>query len=324
MGKRAISKILNDNKDEIIKMRFDGYQMKEIGEKFGVKTQTISSFLVRNGVRIRGILNEETIKKMVDMYQNGTPLHVIGKQLHFSEGTVAKTLREHGIKIKNMSEAQRKYDINEHYFDEIDTPNKAYLLGLLYADGCRCKTSNAIMINLQERDKSILEKFREELNTNKPLRFIDYSHDPNRQNQYLLCITNKQIAESLYKYGIVPNKEFQIEFPDFLDKSLIPHFIRGYIDGDGWISHNPKEKRINITGTSMLLEGIKKYIEAELGVHCSIWIPHRIKNKQNVTRTLGIAGGIQVKTVLDHIYKDAELYLERKYQYYQDMYCKCA
>ena len=43
-------------------------------------------------------------------------------------------LTKNGI-AKTVSEARRKYKINEHYFDTIDTPNKAYVLGFLYADG---------------------------------------------------------------------------------------------------------------------------------------------------------------------------------------------
>ncbi len=321
MSNNAVAKILNDNKDEIIKMRLEGFQMKEIGEKFGLKTQTISSFLVRNGIRRRGLMCEENIQKMIDMYEAGTPLHKIGEELHFAAETVREKLIECGIHIKTLSECTRKYSINEYYFDEIDNQDKAYLLGLLYADGCRAKNSNAIMIRLQERDSGILEKFRSKLEAEQPLRFIDYSEDNTRQNQYLLQINNKHIAESLYKYGVIPNKEFKVEYPSFLNKELIPHFIRGYVDGDGFISHNPKEKRMSMTGTSMLLEGIKDYIETELGVHCTIYVPHRKKNKQNVTRTLSIAGRNQVKKVLDHIYKDAELYIERKHQYYQEMYC---
>lgn len=317
----AVTKKLNDNKDEIIEMRLKGFQCKDIGEKFGINPNSIRSFLQRNEIRKRGLMCEENIQKMIDMYESGIPLHKIGEELHFSAETVREKLIERGIHIKTQSECNRKYSINEHYFDEIDTANKAYLLGLLYADGCRAKDSNGILIALQERDCGILEKFKKELETEQPLYFRDYTEDQSRQNQYVLCIHNKRIAESLYKYGVIPNKEFQVEYPDFLEKELVSHFIRGYVDGDGSISHNPKEKRMSMTGTSMLLEGIKNYIETELGVHCTIYIPHRKKNKQNVTRTLSIAGGLQVKKVLDHIYKDAELYIERKHQYYQNMYC---
>jgi hypothetical protein len=63
---------------------------------------------------------------------------------------------------------------NENYFDIIDTPQKAYFLGLMYADGGIWHTDKIgkygnvlhqyqMSINLQERDKSILELFRKEL-----------------------------------------------------------------------------------------------------------------------------------------------------------------
>lgn len=66
------------------------------------------------------------------------------------------------------------YTYNENYFDIINTPGKAYFLGLMFADGCICHTDKIgkfknvlhtyrMSISLQERDKVILELFRKEL-----------------------------------------------------------------------------------------------------------------------------------------------------------------
>ena len=318
MSKLSVQKIFEEHGDKIIEFRKNGMQMKEIGEKFGLKTQTVSSFLRRNNVRIRGVRNTETENKIIQLYARGVSMHKIGAELHFTENTVREILVDNNIHIKNSSEASRIYNINEDYFNKIDTPNKAYILGLLYADGNRSGLSNTISIRLQERDKSILEKIRAELETEVPLRFVDYSDDPNRQNQFLLAITNQQIANDLYKYGIVPNKEFKLTFPDWLEENLLSHFVRGYLDGDGFISANPKEKRANITGTENLLMGIKNILENKLDIHFSIYSPH---NKDTNTRTLSIAGGKQVKKFLDYLYKDADLYIERKYERYFNMYC---
>lgn len=128
------------------------------------------------------------------------------------------------------------------------------------------------------------------MNAEVPLRFIDYSNDPKRQNQFLLAISNEQIAKDLYKYGIVPRKEFKLTFPNWLDNDLLSHFIRGYLDGDGFISNNPKEKRANITGTENLLLGIKNILEDQLNIHFSIYSPH---NKDTNTRTLS-----EIRTVM--------------------------
>lgn len=38
-----------------------------------------------------------------------------------------------------------KYTINENYFKEIDSPEKAYILGFLYADGCTSNNTISIV-----------------------------------------------------------------------------------------------------------------------------------------------------------------------------------
>ena len=67
MSKKCVEEILNKNKDEIINLRLNGMQMKDIGRMFNLKTQTISSFLRRNGIRIRGVQNKETVDKIIKM-----------------------------------------------------------------------------------------------------------------------------------------------------------------------------------------------------------------------------------------------------------------
>jgi len=318
MSKLSIQKIFDEHGNEIIELRKNGTQIKTIAEKFGLKVQTVSSYLRRNNIRIRGVRNGVNEKKIIDLYLNGRSMKSIAKEFHFAEATIRDILTTNNIHIKNQSEARQIYHINENYFNVIDTPNKSYILGLLYADGNRSSISNTISIRLQERDKSILEAIRVELEAEVPLRFIDYSNDPNRQNQYLLAISNQQIANDLYKYGIVPAKEFKLTFPNWLDDKLLPHFIRGYLDGDGFISSNPKEKRVNITGTEDLLTGIKHVLEEKLNIHFSLYSPHK---KNTNTRTLSIAGGKQVKKFLDYIYKDVDLCIDRKFETYLNMYC---
>lgn len=44
-------------------------------------------------------------------------------------------------------------------------------------------------------------------------------------------------------------------------------------------------------------------------------------NNESPMRTLGIAGKNQVKTFLDWLYSDSELYIERKKKLYQEKYC---
>jgi len=65
-------------------------------------------------------------------------------------------LEKHRIQ-KSVSQAQRKYSLNENYFDEIDTSNKAYILGFLYADGYNNRINNTVVLSLFKQDREILE-----------------------------------------------------------------------------------------------------------------------------------------------------------------------
>ena len=93
-----------------------------------------------------------------------------------------------------------------------------------------------IKIELQERDKDILEEINKELGSNRELYFNDLSSkNSNHQNTYGLIIVNKHMSEILKQKGMMQNKSLVLKFPEWLDEDLYSHFIRGYFDGDGHI-----------------------------------------------------------------------------------------
>ena len=105
-----------------------------------------------------------------------------------------------------------KPNYDENYFENIDTPAKAYFLGLMYADGYISHTNYIrkdgtiricyiMSISLQEKDKTILEKFREELKRSNNLLYTkSFKSNPNRQPQYCLSISGKKIYDDyIYK-----------------------------------------------------------------------------------------------------------------------------
>lgn len=92
--------------------------------------------------------------------------------------------------------------------------------------------------------------------------------------------------------------------------------MRGYFDGDGTVRKN--ECRCSLLSTEDFCKTLAQIIKEELGVHCSIMLTHG--NAEKSTRVLSIAGRKQVKKFLDWIYKDADIYLERKYNIYLSKY----
>ena len=66
----------------------------------------------------------------------------------------------------------RLYTLNENFFETIDTEDKAYWLGFIYADGYITKSKTGqhnLGIKLSIKDLAHLQKFALDIKTNKPI-----------------------------------------------------------------------------------------------------------------------------------------------------------
>lgn len=260
----------------------------------------------------------EEYENIVNLYNSGLSQSKVGSMYNVGYYIIGKILKKCGVKARDDSHKSRKYTINENYFDIIDSTNKAYILGLLYSDGCNYPPQHRVKLELQERDKDILDKINIEIQSDKPLSFNNLnSKNPNWQNTYRLDITNKHISDKLVDLGLVQNKSLILEFPRFLDKSMYGPFLRGYLDGDGHIEWG-NTRFVTIVSTQQFCEHVKSFCENDLNIKCSIC---NTANKDSNTKLLYIHGKQRIKQFLDFIYKDAALYLERKYNIYQKI-CK--
>ena len=263
------------------------------------------------------IFTEEQKDLVVKLYKECKSTPKVGHAFGVGNHVIEKILKERGI--ERTGKGGRLYQINEHYFDEIDTPNKAYILGFFYADGSNVKSKRTISMSLEERDKDILERIRNEIGSERPLEFLDYSnkHDfgYTYKNQYRLLLFSAHMCKVLESYGMVPNKSLVLNFPD-IREDLLPFFILGVFDGDGSVSQG-KIKETNftltITSTEKFCERLKEIVEFKLGIHCHIY---DAQNHNGITKAFNISGGLQVKQFLDWLYKDADMFLERKHDRY--------
>lgn len=266
------------------------------------------------------IFTDEQEQKIIDLYVNQNISTVqIGKQFGCSHKKIAKVLKSYNIPRTGAS--RRKYYLNETFFDNIDTQDKAYILGFFYADGCNYMPKQTVSMSLQEEDYDILERIRNTIGSERPLEFIDYSNKHNfgynYENQWRLLLFSKHICDSLNAIGMTPAKSLILEFPN-IDPSLYRHFIRGYFDGDGCISlyKHPRSSitRVNISmlSTEKFLNKVKEILFDELKINCGIY---DIK-KNNITKTLSISSVGSCVKFLEWIYQDANLYMQRKYDKY--------
>lgn len=305
--KYTVAKYLQDNIDDIIELRKSGILAKDIAKIYDVSTSSIVRALEKNGIFSRNLLpmTDENIQLLLNEYINGKTLEEIAKEYKVSSSTVSDLLKSNNIKLRPAYKT--RYNLNESYFDEINTPEKAYIIGMLAADGNVHK--NTITLSLQEKDKHILEEINKLVGSNRPLHFIKMDVG---KNKWALVITNKYMAQQLKEKGIVERKSLILEFPQCITDELLPHFLRGLLDGDGTIGST--RYCVGYTNTIMLLSTIAEKVENLLNIHFYLRKEHC---DNDVTYSMGIYKQDHCIEFLNYIYKNSTIHLNRKYQLYQ-------
>lgn len=227
----------------------------------------------------------------------------LAERFNKSVSSISCLLGRKGLKGRFENNHYRKYPINQYYFDIIDSEEKAYFLGFLYADGCNHKNNTKVSIFLKEEDKNILVKLNSLLQPNKPLT---YRSQKIGTSQYGMQISNKRISDKLNSLGCIPNKTFTLDFPNNsqVSNDFLIYFIRGYFDGDGWLG----EKDISITSSNLFCHKLSNYLLENYDIKTR----KRLKNK---VVELCFPRNC-VKPFLNLIYKNSNIHLERKYQKY--------
>lgn len=250
-------------------------------------------------------LNE---KSVVEKYQELKNIHKVAKFFNTSVSPVKRVLNSAGFILTN-----RRYDVNDYFFDNIDNEIKAYWLGFLFADGYirERKTGNSLELKVSFKDKKHLELFRSHLNSNHKImegfNEVKYKNGVSKSHMCHLAIYSVKLVNSIKTQGIHSRKTFTISEPK-IEKSLINHFIRGYFDGDGSFSFNSETKK-NCTNFACASEQFRVFLINELA-----------KNDIKLNWYGGIKLYIQKKIdnfkFCDYIYKNATVYLERKKNIY--------
>ena len=254
------------------------------------------------------------LEKALDLYRQGQSINQIASELNISYPTIYNKFKSLGIEIRN----KKLVKIDETVFDSIDTEEKAYWLGFIFADGYislpRRKNGRAAYdfeIALQLLDRLHLVKF------GKFMGFLENVKVDSYRCRW--AIGNKHLWNTLNSYGCTPRKSLTLKFPDkgiFKSQDLIRHFIRGYFDGDGSIStlETSKSKLIvNLIGTEDMLSNILKQCNISTNLH-----QYKNHSKNTFYFSLAIQKGTNFLT---YLYKNSTIYLERKFKLWYN-YCR--
>lgn len=258
----------------------------------------------------------EIINEYLNTPELERSLTKLGKKHNIRRQLIAKWLIEEGYEIINY---QNRLRCDETVFDKIDTEEKAYWLGFLFADGNISSCGHRLEINLGAKDYDHLEKFRHFLKYEHPARLCKQSKKALSEYVSRLSLRNKRIWTSLYNLGCVPNKSLIAKFP-YITPELLPHLIRGYCDGDGslgvYIAKDGTHScQICFTSGSIeLLQYIDRYINLKSHYR------KRLGESGNYTYWLSYRS-LQARRVARLLYENATIYLDRKYSIYKE-FCR--
>ncbi|MBW3016667.1 hypothetical protein KY309_03600 [Candidatus Woesearchaeota archaeon] len=207
-----------------------------------------------------------------------------------------------------------KYAINNNFFKKW-TPQMAFILGLIFSDGnIYNKTLSLKLSNKHASDRNILIRINRTMESDYPVEIGSYF--------FRLRISNPIILNDVKKLGMIPNKSKTVRFPNVPAKFL-RHFIRGYLDGDGWITIRNKKlfREISIGFCSGSFCFMKKLVEM-ISLYAKI-SKHNLRKRKKITKKGKISTNYSVEyysdnamNLIKYLYDglhDEDLYVERKF-----------
>lgn len=217
--------------------------------------------------------------------------------------SVYRALNKNNVLLRKASDVSRKYFVNDQFFNSVDNQCKAYTLGFITADGNINRVySKVLRIGLHKRDKDVLYKIIKCMESNYPVN--------TSKKQVYVAITSNQLCDdvlSMWKY-----KGFgRLPFYD-INEDLLNHYLRGLVDGDGWISRNKANRyQVGVCGNKKTMTFIKNILFKKFNYKAKI-----LPNKS--IYQVAISDNIIIKSFLDWLYQGAFIYLNRKYSKYVD------
>lgn len=310
-------KRVKDYKEIIIKGINEGLTTRDICKNLCLSEGAVYRFIKENGLQSNGkklgkniTITEEDREKILNLYTKENKTIEEIESLYngkYTNGSITYLLR-----INNVTRRRgARTHLNDNYFSEINTPYKAYFLGLMFADGSVIRTnpnqdSWTISLELISSDDYILEKFREELELKIKVK---QSNREGRNTTSYLHFQSSTIAKDLINLGCIPRKSKQdIYFPN-IPEELKRYFILGYFDGDGIACNGKTGKYIGFCGQQTLLSDIEKEIRSTLHIK-----EKRIYfNRFNNIYYLQYGKKEDIQKIYNYLYSECEvLYLKRK------------
>ncbi len=257
--------------------------------------------------------SDEDVSKIIKLYTvDKYKMSEIGQMFSSHAITISKILKNNGIKNNYHCPTDNRV-FDRRYFQKIDTEEKAYFLGLLFADGCvqDYKAGNPrISIRLKESDKPIIDRFKECIGSNNS---VYYCKEKKGSGLFGFSIRSKEMADDLSIYGIIPNKTYKTKSLPIIDDCFIAPFIRGLVDGDGSIYYSNSHWSLSFSNYNIeMCKSFQNSVNMLIGKENNIK-PQLSKNKKGQVYIITYQK-YDTKKICELLYKNSNVHIARKYK----------
>ena len=294
----------------VLSLYDQGLTWQEINERADVTSVTLAKILRRNGREYDrkpepAAGKAETIAVLSEF---GHSAREIGRMLGHSKSTICDILDDLDAPRPKVSGCEYP-----DYFDQIDTPDKAYWLGFVSADGCitssvRHPEGEYLAIGLAIRDARHLVKLKGAVGAYSPVRTGIVRDVRIRGGTYgyaRLSLGSRRLAQGLMAQGLTPRKSATVE-PWNGPPDLMPHFWRGLFDGDGSLAiKDTGQFTAFLCGSEPCVRGFRAWAHEICGTEATPYF-------RTGCWYVSISGRYQVAKMVRAMYADAPVSLDRK------------
>lgn len=246
-------------------------------------------------------------QQIVEGFRKGTftCAYQAAKEYSISSEKVNRICKSAGIVLQP---ANIKYHLNRNALASIETEEDAYILGFITADGYLSESRNTLFIRLHEKDEDILRKISQHFEYDGEIKYTTHDITKNKLCHVLFC--SSQLIKNLNQYGLHHNKSLRETFYTSIPNHLTRHYVRGLIDGDGFVQQTGKG--IGLCGSKDIITKVAQHLIEQLNLDLDVDRKVRQEKDSNLYR-LAFSGQNAVK-IMKYLYEDSRIYLNRKYE----------
>lgn len=258
-------------------------------------------------MKLKKIINTLSKDEVISEYLKYKTLREFGKAYDVSQQTITRLMDHYGVQRTKPNNGNKKHYFNECYFKAIDSEEKAYWLGFIYADGCVYKGTGCslrLQINLKYDDISHLRRFQKAIGSDYTIQVKDID----KYKVALLKINSTKMCKDLINLGVVEKKSLVCSFPS-ISEEYYSHFIRGLFDGDGCVSATISDnfkKNVEIVGSVNLISRVAEILN----------LKYYNSNGREYLLVVRASSNKDILRMHEFLYKDARVYLQRKKKVY--------